>query len=493
MPSRNVLLLMSDQHAPRFTGCYGNPAARTPNLDALAGRGVVFDAAYTPSPICVPARASLATGRFAHQTGNWDNAAPYTGSEAASWGTRLEEAGVPVTTFGKLHYRDPADPTGFPRQHMPLHVKDGIGDLTQLLRGDQPPTPSLRTIIESAGPGETDYTRYDRAVTQEAVSWLEDDDRGNAPWCAVVSLVSPHYPLIAPQEFFDLYAGQELPAQPGADPAAWDRHPAPAEYRTKCCLDEPLSAETVHRATAAYYALTSFMDAQMGLVLDALRRSGQEEDTTVLYLSDHGESLGAHGLWFKSTLHETSVRVPLILAGGSAPTADRCATPVSLVDVFPTVLSEIGVPMQPADADLPGESLTAIATGVADPERPVFSEYHAVHSSSASLALRRGRWKLHHHVGSPSRLFDLEADPDELQDLAGDPAMADTLTAMERELAALVDPAALDRTVKRDQEARLRRAGGREGVLANQFAAPYTPVPSGAASVRPHVDAAGPR
>jgi len=488
MPSRNVLLLMSDQHAPRVMGCYGNSSARTPNLDALARRGVVFDTAYTPSPICVPARAALATGRYVHQTGNWDNAAPFTGTEAASWGTRLEAAGIPVTTFGKLHYRDPRDPTGFPRQNLPLHVKDGVGDLTQLLRGDLPPVPGLRRVVEQAGPGETDYTRYDRAVTEAAVSWLEDEERRDAPWCAMVSLVSPHYPLIAPPEFFDLFAGETLPEEAGSEPSEWDRHPAPSEYRTKSCLDDPFDDETVQRAKAAYYALTSFMDAQLGLVLDALHRSGQEDDTTILYLSDHGESLGAHGLWFKSTLHETSARIPLIMAGGTAPTAARCATPVSLIDVFPTVLSELGVPLQPDDHDLPGDSLSAIAARATDLERPAFTEYHAVASSSAGLALRRGRWKLHHHVGSPARLFDLETDPDELEDLAYDPEMAATLAAMERELAELVDPRILDETVKRDQEARMRLAGGREGVLANRFAAPYTPVPSGAGTESPHVE-----
>jgi choline-sulfatase len=429
----------------------------------------------------------LATGRFAHQTGNWDNAAPYTGTEAASWGTRLEEAGIPVTTFGKLHYRATTDPTGFQRQNLPLHVKDGVGDLTQLLRGEQPPTPGLRTIIEQAGPGESDYTRYDRQVTHEAVKWLQDPHGAEGPWCAVVSLVSPHYPLIAPPEYFDQFTGQSLAAAPAAQPADWDRHPAPAEYRNKSCLDEPFDDETVQRATAAYYALTSFMDAQLGAVLDALRASGQEENTTVIYLSDHGESLGAHGLWFKSTLHETSLRVPLIVARGDHGAGSRCATPVSLIDVFPTVLAELGVPLQPADHDLPGESLTAIAARDTDSHRPIFSEYHAVHSSSAGLALRRGRWKLHHHVGMPSRLFDLGADPDELHDLAEDPLMAPTLARLEQELSTIVDPGPLNQAVIQDQSDRLDRAGGRDAVLAKQFAAPFTPVPDSTvvASPRP--------
>ncbi|GLB69499.1 sulfatase-like hydrolase/transferase [Arthrobacter mangrovi] len=478
MSTHNVLLLMSDQHSPYIMGCYGNDHASTPNLDALAARGTVFDAAYTPSPICVPARASLATGRFAHDTGNWDNAAPFTGTEAASWATRLGENGIPVTTFGKLHYRAPEDPTGFKNQVLPLHVKNGVGDLTQLLRGEQPPTPGLRAMVEQAGPGESDYTRYDRDVAVAAAEWIVQQPSSGQPWCAVVSLVSPHYPLIAPVEYYERFIKEDLPPRPGSDPRQWDHHPAPSEYRSKSCLDEPLDPETVRRATAAYYALVAFMDAQMGRVLKALKDSGQTENTTVIYLSDHGESLGSHGFWFKSTLHETAVRVPMIIADAAVKGRRRCTTPASLVDVFPTMLEQFGVPLSPEDKGIRGTSLRRLAREPEDPERQVFAEYHAVHSSSASFALRRGRWKLHHHVGHPSRLFNLVTDPDELHDLAGKPEFAPVLAQLEEDLSGIVPPHELDVTVKKDQAERMERAGGREAVLATQFAAPYTPVPA---------------
>ena len=479
MGTNNVLILMSDQHAAGVMGAYGNAVAETPNLDDLAQRSVVFEAAYTPSPICVPARASFATGRYAHDTANWDNAAPYTGHEAASWATRLEDAGIPVTTFGKLHYRSPEDPTGFRTQRNPLHVKNGVGDLTQLLRGDQPPTPALREVIEDAGPGESSYTRYDRDVAADAAAWLRERGAAVDPWCAVVSLVSPHYPLTAPEEFYRRFAERELPASPGEDEADWDMHPVTAEYRMKCCLDEPLTADTIHRAKAAYYALVSFMDEQMGLVLTALAESGQAENTTVIYLSDHGESLGAHGIWFKSTLHETAVRVPMIYFDPRSDQTGTRRTPASLVDIFPTVLEQFGIPISEADADVRGTSLAALAEGPEDYERPIFSEYHAVHSRAASMSLRRGRWKLHYHVGAPARLFDLESDPDEMHDLAGTAENAAVLERLIAELRELVDPELLDQRVKQNQADRMA-AGGRDFVLANQMATPYTPVPGAA-------------
>lgn len=469
---------MSDQHAPRVAGCYGNTAARTPHLDGLADRGTRFDAAYTPSPICVPARAALATGRYVHHTGNWDNAAPFVGLEAASWGHRLSDAGVRVATFGKLHYRAEEDPSGFDEQHRPLHVKNGIGDVSQLLRGDRPPSHGLRDVIQGAGPGESDYTRYDRDVAREASEWISSAAGGEEPWCAMVSFVSPHYPLVAPPEYFARFEDVEIPAEAGDRPSEWDQHPNSRDYRRRCRTDEPFPDATVRRARAAYYALTEFMDAQLGRVLDALETSGQAEETLVIYTSDHGESLGAHGLWFKSTMHETAVRVPMIVA---APGQRRrvCQTPASLVDLFPTILGWHRVPLAEADRDLPGRDLLGISEEPYDENRAVFSEYHAIHSTNAGYALRQGRWKFHYSLDAPHRLFDIVNDPEELIDLIDESAYADVIARLTERLRSIVDPEALDARVKADQRRRLDELGGRDAVLGgNFFAKPFTPIPS---------------
>jgi len=124
----NLLFISSDEHNPAMMGCSGHPVVRTPNLDKLAARGVRFSSAYCNNPICVPSRASLATGRFVHRIEAWDNSVPYTGTPQ-SWGHRLLEQGHSVTTIGKLHYRDEADDTGFPDQRIPLHVMNGVGDI----------------------------------------------------------------------------------------------------------------------------------------------------------------------------------------------------------------------------------------------------------------------------------------------------------------------------------------------------------------------------
>ncbi|TKG71721.1 DUF229 domain-containing protein [Prauserella endophytica] len=473
----NLLIVMSDQHVPHASGAYGDTVVRTPTLDSLAARGTTFDAAYCNSPICVPSRAAMATGRYVHQTGNYDNASPYTGTEAASWGHRVEAAGIPLVTIGKLHYRGVADDTGFSDQRLPLHVRGGTGDLFHCLRDAQPPAPQLRGAVVGTARGESDYTRQDRSVAEAAVAWLTDEAPRDRAWAAKVSLVTPHYPFTVPGEYLDLYADIEPPEPLRSDPADWDRHPAVDFYRRSCGLDLPLTAEETRRSLRHYFGLVSFMDAQLGMVLRALVATGQAENTIVLYVSDHGELMGTDGTWFKGTMNERSVRIPMILAGPGVAEGERCGTPVSLVDVFPTVLDALGIASAKADADLPGRSLLELARRGTDPRRTVFSEFHSANSASGGFMVRYGSWKYEYHVGFPERLFDLAADPDELHDRAADPAAADALERGRKELLAICDPVAVDAEVRADQRRRIAEYGGIEAVLAKPL---MTHSPTGA-------------
>ena len=477
--NRNVLVLMADQHAPSATGSYGNDVVQTPNLDRLAARGVRFENGYCNSPICVPARAAMATGRYVHRTGNWDNAAPYLGTEADSWGHRVTGVGARAITFGKLHYRSPDEPTGFPDQRLPLHVRGGRGDLTHILRADQPPLTVLRPSVAGARSGESEYTRYDRQITDEAVDWLTSEAvTMPAPWVCTVSLVTPHYPLVAPQKYLDLYDPESLPLPTRWNSSDWDRHPALARARHLRGFTEPLSEADTRAATRAYYGLVSFMDEQMGRVLDALESSGLAEDTLVLYVSDHGELAGTDGLWFKGTLQEPSVRIPMIAAGPGLPIGASCETPTSLVDVFPTVLHALGIAPYQADADLPGQSLLTTATQAYDPDREVFVEYHSASSITGSFMIRFDRWKYVYHCDLPPQLFDLTNDPSEANDLAPDPAYSHVLQAAHNRLVAICDPIHVDATVRADQRRRVEDAGGPEAVLAAAPQMAYSPAPA---------------
>jgi choline-sulfatase len=472
----NVLFILSDEHSRRVLGGYGSDVARTPHLDRLAARGTRFANAYCQTPICVPSRASLATGRWAHAVNSWDNATPYVGTEAPSWGHRLTAQGFRVTTIGKLHYRKVDDPSGFPDQRVPLHVVDGTGDLYGLLRGDMPPRPqSLRHVIEARA-GESEYVRYDRAIAETAARWLTEEAPGERrPWVLFVGFVSPHFPLVVPPRYFDLYDDDALPLPVAWSPEAWSKHPAHEIHRRQLGIREPLDERTVRRALRAYYGLVSFLDEQVGIVLDALDHAGLGSSTRIIYSTDHGDTIGEHGLWWKSSMYESSVAVPLMVAGPDVPSGKVVGTTAMLVDVFPTLVQAVGA--EPADGDaMPGRSLLDLAAGN-DQERDGFSEYHAIFSERAIFMLRRGRFKYVHYVGGIPELYDLAADPDELADLGTDPRYADVRKECEAALRAIVDPEAVDARARADQRRRLDLGGGPEVVRAGGPKIIYTPAP----------------
>ena len=462
--SSNLLILMSDEHQARAMGCAGHPLVQTPHLDALAARGTRFANAYTPSPICVPARASFATGRYVHQTRLWDNAMPYDGS-IPGWGHALQAMGVPVESIGKLHYRATDDPAGFDTEHIPMMVAGGVGMVWASIRKeDERVLGKGRMLGDYIGPGESKYTEYDSAVTDRTCDWLTQhaasgDDR---PWCLYVGLVAPHFPLVVPQEYYDLYPLDALPP-PKLHPR--DGHPRhPWVEKQNAFMDSEGKFRDDHErrvAVASYLGLCSWLDHNIGQILSALEAAGLAGDTTVVYTSDHGDNLGARGLWGKSNLYQESTAVPLIMAGPGI-ARGSCDTPVSLLDLSATIAGHFGTRIDGA----PGiRSLYDIAAESPDPERPVFSEYHAAGAVSGAFMLRRGRWKYHHYVGFPPELYDLETDPEETANLAADPAHADTLAHMEAELRRICDPEATDARAFADQAALIDRHGGRDAAL----------------------------
>jgi choline-sulfatase len=475
----NVVWICSDEHNKAMMGCTGHPDLVTPNLDALAARGVRFANAYCNNTICVPSRASMATGRYAHRIGSWDNSTPYTG-EPPSWGHRLLEAGHEVTTIGKLHYRSVEDDSGFPDQRISLHVVDGIGDLFSLIREEMPVRPETRKKILGAGPGESSYTRYDRGITEEAVRFLQERAANppDKPWAVFISYVTPHFPLICPEQFYRLYDQERLEWPKQYSFAERPMHPVLEEFRRVWDLTDELPEPVVRKAMAAYYGLCSFMDAQVGQVLKAIKDCGLEGDTLVMYTSDHGDMAGKQGLWFKHTMYEGSAGTPFIMAGPGLPEGVVNETPVSLVDCFPTILDAVGV-SQEADcaAELDGQSLLPIARGEAQPERTMFCEYHASASCTGIFMIRKGRYKYVHYVGYEPQLFDLEADPDELRDLAREADYADVLAACRRELYAVCDPDEVNAQAFGYQQAKIEENGGRAALIEAGYSIPYSPVP----------------
>ncbi len=477
MQPKNLLFILSDEHQRDITGCYGNGIVKTPNMDRLAARGVRFTNAYTPCPICVPARASLATGQWVHQVGAWDNAAPWHG-ETPSWHSRLRDAGHEVTSIGKLHFRSTDDDNGFTEEILPLHVLDGKGDLIGAIREPPPKRGSMPAFRKSAGAGKSTYNDYDTDVTAAACRWLAQvkERSGDKPWALFVSLVRPHFPLTAPPEFFALYDPAKMPLPRLYDEAGRVRHPAMTALRSIMDYDDYFEdLDAVRLAIASYYALVSFLDDNVGKILAALDAAGLTDSTRIIYSSDHGENLGCRGLWGKSVMYDESAAVPFIVAGPGVAQGKVVDTPVSLVDCHRSIMEAVGCPVPAQDEALPSRSIWAIAEGER-PDRCVLSEYHAAASVTGTFMIRHGRWKYIHHVGYRPELFDLESDPGETTDLAERPDMAAALAECEARLRAICDPDAVNAKAFSDQRALIARYGGREAVIARGDYS-YTPAP----------------
>ncbi len=472
----NLLYLFSDQHTRLAMGCMGHGVVKTPHLDRLAERGVLFRNGYCNAPICVPSRASMATGRHVFDIGKWDNCKPYFGEEP-SWGHRLNAQGRCAASIGKLHYRDSADPNGFDPELLPLHILNGVGMLFTICRDPMPVSRKFAHLVQTAGGGGSTYLDYDRDITARAVAWLRDEaPRLEQPWTLFVSLVCPHPPWVAPEPYYALYPHDRIDLPQAYGLGERPTHPGLEDYRQFFGIKDEFDEATLRRVIAAYYGMVSYLDDNVGKLLAALDETGLAASTRVLYTSDHGESLGEKGMMSKCNMYDESVGVPMIMAGADLPRGAVVDTPAQLLDVFPTVLDATGTAPTDEDRALPGTSLFELGNG-AVPDRVVFAEQHSAGAKSAVYMVRTARHKLVHYAdGCPSQLFDLEHDPRELHDVAGDPAHGDALAACETALRDLIDPQAVDAQAKADQVERLERGGGQEAIAAKGSPG-YTPAP----------------
>ena len=469
MEPSNLLIIMSDEHNPKILGSKGHPFIHTPNIDALAARGTRFDAAYTPCPVCVPARAAFATGKYVHQTGNWDNAMPFDGSQP-SWHSLLRDRGHCVVSIGKLHFRSSEDDNGFSEEHIGMHVIDGVGDLLGLIRDDaMPKRAGAYKMAKLAGPGESMYTTYDRDITARAQVWLREQATRSAdkPWVLFVSLVCPHFPLTAPPEHYYRYYDQDLPYPLLYEQKDSVQHPYTEDYRKSFAYDEHFEdLDAVKRAQAGYYGLCSFLDENVGKIVGALGDADLTDTTRVVYTSDHGDNLGARGLWGKSTMYDDSAGVPLVVSGPGIPAGRVEATPVNLLDLYPFIIECAGeLDATTVTPDHPGGSLSAIMAG-ASQDRAVFSEYHGMGSKTAAYMIRKGHYKLVYYVDYKPQLFDLEEDPDEVNNLAADANAAPILDDLKAELFKICDPVDVDRQARAAQAQLLAKSGGLQAVIA---------------------------
>jgi len=445
----DILMIVSDQHGAPFASCYGDPIIQTPNIDGLAAEGVLFERAYCPFPVCGPSRASYLTGRYPHDIRCVDNGMALP-SDIPTMAHALAIAGYEVVVAGRVHWKGPDQLHGFERRLVGdmsesyWHAYERwvrVGEITYLTGGEGFKRPS---ITHFSGPGGSQYQDYDKAVLDAALAFLAQRSvqTERRPFFLMVGFMSPHYWFTCPLQDFDRYAGQiEAPPLPAGYPNSLHLHNRQIVANGGLA---GISEDDVVRTRTAYYGLVTFTDRMVGHLLSALERHGLVKDSLVLYFSDHGEMAGQHGLWWKHTFYEEASRVPLIVSyPGRFPAGRRVADLVSLVDILPSLCDWTGAPRPPR---LAGQSLDPLMHGGRGPqERAVFSELCGGYPGGSSVArmVRQGPWKYNYYYGQRAELFHLDDDPDELRDLASDPAYLEVCRQLEKLLLESWDPQAV--------------------------------------------------
>jgi len=326
------------------------------------------------------------------------------------------------------------------------------------------------------GPGENSYTDYDLGITREACDWLGNtrNTAADKPWTLFVSWLRPHYPLTCPTEFYNLYPLDSLDSARFTGPGQLPAHPVLKTIRHNFDYDKYFTEETRQIARASYYGLCSFLDYQVGCVLEALEASGQAQNTLIIYTSDHGDHNGDRGLWTKMTLYDESASVPMIIAGQGIPEDRVVSTLASLVDIYPTILDAVGAGDD--GKQRPGVALQTLANSE-EFDRPILSEYHDGGSPTGMFMLRNRRWKYNYYPGYAPELFDMQEDPDELADLSESSAHAGILIDCHEQMLTLVDPEAANSRAFADQAVKIEELGGVEAVM-NSKEFDFTPVDS---------------
>ncbi len=453
--TRNILIVMVDQlNGTLFPD---GPAdwLHAPNLKALAARSVRFANTYTASPLCAPGRASFMSGQLPSLTQVYDNAAEFA-SDIPTYAHHLRRAGYQTCLSGKMHFVGPDQMHGFEERLT-----------TDIYPADFGWTPDYRKpgeridwwyhnmgSVTGAGVAEiSNQMEYDDEVAHHARMKLYDLARGRdaRPWCLTVSFTHPHDPYVARRKYWDLYAdcAHLLPDVPAMDYADHDPH-SRRIFDANDWRSFDITEDDIRRARRAYFANISYLDDHIGEILRVLDETRQE--AVVVFVSDHGDMLGERGLWFKMSFFDGSSRVPLMVAlpGGEGA---RVQAPVSTIDLCPTLCDLAGVSMEEVMPWTAGESLVPLMNG-AERSSPVAMEYAAEASEAPLVCLRYGKWKYAACALDPEMLFDMEADPHELVNLAGDPAHAGTLTSLRAKAQARWDLDRFDAEVRHSQARR---------------------------------------
>ena len=454
----DILIVMADQMVPSALPFYGAPVTKAPAMSSLAGAGVVFDAAYTASPLCSPARASFMTGLLPSHTRVFDNAAEFS-SGIPTFAHYLRSAGYRTVLSGKMHFCGPDQLHGFEERLTTDIYPADYGWTPDWDRPhDRPAWYHNMSSVVDAGPCvRSNQLDFDDEVAFAAERSLFGHIRSGdeRPFCYVVSFSHPHDPFAIPREWWDLYRDEEIP-MPSYGYEESSLHPHERRLREVCAMNGvDITEKHVRAARRAYYGAISYVDHHISRLTGVLRETGRLGRTVIIVTSDHGEMLGERGAWYKMSCYEGAARVPLIIWAPTLFRPGRVAAPVSTMDLLPTLVGLVNDGVLPGVAgSLDGRSLLPHLTGSPDGDE-VVAEYLAEGAVAPIVMIRQGRYKFIHSPIDPDQLFDLVADPHERINLAEDPAPAALASRFREEVTARWDLPALDHEVRLSQQRRL--------------------------------------
>jgi choline-sulfatase len=424
MKKPNILMIMADQLSAPVLPFHGNTAVKAPHLQALADRSTVFDNAYCNFPLCAPARFSLLAGQFATRIGAFDNACEFEAS-TPTLPYYLGHQGYKTILAGKMHFVGPDQKHGFQERLTTDIYPADFGWAADWKEGEfsfYSPGHNLSTVDESGECFRSLQLDYDEEVEAKSVQRLYDLARDDEqPFFMCVSYTHPHPPFHILPEYLARYKREEINLPTVGDIPMSERDMLSRWIQYSHGLDkQSASDEQILRARHAYYAMVSYIDDKVGKLLETLKRTGFDDNTIVVFTSDHGDMLGERGMWFKRVFFDWSAKVPLIVRQPGTGAGRRIAEPVSHVDLLPTLLDFATDGKAPAWVEpVDGRSLRPLVDGAREhDDARAFVEYTAEGVTGPCCMLRRGRYKYVYTHGYPDQLYDMAEDPNELKNIA---------------------------------------------------------------------------
>ena len=466
----NILVIMVDELAPQFMPDYGHRVVKTPNISRLAARGTVFDNAYTSSPLCAPARASFMTGRLCPDINAYDNGAELPAS-VPTIAHFLRSLGYQTSLIGKMHFIGPDQLHGF-EERLTTDIYPAnfswTANWNASLTEPSPAGATVRPVLEAGPCIRSMQMDYDDEVSNKSVQKLYDlarNGESDKPFFVVSSFTHPHPPFTINQQYWDMYDHDEIDLPAIAEvPLAQKDAGSQYLYFSHQYNAYPINEEDIRNARHAYYAMISYTDALIGRLLDTLEETGLDDNTVVVFVSDHGEMLGERGMWYKMSMFEHSVRIPMIFSGTGI-ARGRDGDNASLIDIVPTLIELAGGKVEDMPVKLAGRSLKQAVTGDYSGTRgrdggdggdsAVVSDFSAGGAPGPVRMVKKGSYKLILTYGYEPLLFNLEEDPQELNNLAEDPAHAKTLAQLRAIALQNYDPGEYDARIRQSQRERI--------------------------------------